>query len=129
MSGYPSCKQLLRFALVGGTTVAIDYIVYTFLLNLFSPSLSKAISFLCGSFFAYHLNRTWTFKVGVSNTFQVFRFALIYASSVIINVFANGLILSSFSVPNHWRLSIAFLLATAASAIYNFLGMKLFVFA
>lgn len=92
------------------------------------PSLAKTIGFLCGAIYAYQFNRTWTFKAGAADISQVARFCLVYATSMGINVLVNASILSLLPMIFQWRLNLAFLVATAISAAFNFLGMKLLVF-
>ena len=123
-----SLKQLKRFILVGTATVLIDFLIYRILVVPLDPPLSKAISFLAGSFFAYQFNRKWTFQAGNTNLFQVIVFAFVYCSSLVFNVVANSAILNSLPSLLPGRLALAFLAATVISASLNFLGMKLLVF-
>jgi putative flippase GtrA len=123
-----SLKQLKRFILVGTATVLIDFLIYRILVVPLDPPLSKAISFLAGSFFAYQFNRKWTFQAGNTSLFQVIVFAFVYCSSLVFNVVANSAILNSLPSLLPGRLALAFLAATVISASLNFLGMKLLVF-
>ena len=56
-------SQIIRFLIVGVTTVLIDYIFYFFLYFIgFSTSISKGISFIIGAIFAYVANKYFTFN-------------------------------------------------------------------
>jgi putative flippase GtrA len=127
--------QLMRFAVSGGTAVAIDYAVYM-LLSLwwmgFMQYPAKGISFIAGSVAAYFMNKLWTFqKTGYSKQ-EVLRFVCIYGISFGLNVLVHYLVLRY--AQSHWALwawldkTLAFLAATAVSSTTNFLGMKLWVF-
>lgn len=121
-------NQFFRFMLVGGSTVLIDLTFYELLLNWLLPSPSKTISFLCGAFYAYQLNRVWTFKSGTATLNQAARFTLVYATNLCINIWVNALTLAILPSFFQWRLIIAFAIAAATSATFNYLGMKLLVF-
>lgn len=128
MSQTSSRSQLFRFLLVGGSTVLLDLLVYKVLLTGLSPSLAKAISFLCGTVYAYQFNRVWTFKAGSASIPQALKFGLVYGTNLGINVGTNAAMLSLLPSALPWRLNLAFLIATGTSAVLNFLGMKWLVF-
>lgn len=120
-------RQLSRFLVVGTTTVALDMVVYTGLLALAVPvSISKAIGFVAGTIFAYNANRVWTFSV-FGGQRAIFRFLIVYFSGLALNVGANSLFVAILG-QGEITILIAFIAATGFSAIYNFLGMKFFVF-
>ena len=60
-------KEFIKYILVGLSTVLIDFLIYKFLIKFIVIYLAKTISFLCGTFFSYQLNRTWTFQSGKKN--------------------------------------------------------------
>ena len=122
-------KELLIFLIVGFTTVLVDFLTYKSLLYATSLNidLSKSVSFLVGTVFAYFANRKWTFGHKAHANGSIFRFVILYAVTLGLNVLINTAslkILNGFS----WDLTFAFLIATGASAVANFLGMKFFVF-
>jgi putative flippase GtrA len=125
-------KQILKFLLVGGTTVGIDYLTYSALLWAgLSIDLAKLLSFLTGTLFAYMANRAFTFAGGTTpppKGQDVFvRFLIVYVITMVINVALNHGILSLYG-SEEWGLTLAFLVATGTSATLNFLGMKFIVF-
>ncbi len=122
-------REITVFLIVGFITVLVDFLSYRTLIRLefININLSKAISFLTGSFFSYAANRFFTFKDNIYMPLSFWRFTILYLSTLVLNVFINLLILNIFSnFKNSFK--FAFLLATCASACLNFLGMKYFVF-
>lgn len=122
-------REINIFLIVGSLTVLTDCVIYRSLLlsGLFEINTAKAIGFLAGSLFAYCANRFWTFghKKHIDGT--MFRFILLYASTLWANIVINSTILQLLN-NSPWKLQIAFLFATAASATLNFIGMKWFAF-
>lgn len=119
----------MRFLIVGGTTVLIDFLTYRLLiwLKLF-VWISKTIGFITGTIFAYFANKTWTFQANVGGKEVFAKFLLVYFTNLFVNVSVNS------GLVGFWRkeeiaLWSAFLIATGCSATLNFLGMKFFVFA
>jgi len=122
--------ELFRFLLVGGTTVLIDLAAYRLLMFVgLAVPVAKATGFLIGTFFAYFANRMWTFAVtndGPSGG-EVLRFAAVYGGSLVANVVVNGVMLAVLG-RTELTIAVAFVIATATSALLNFLGMKFLVF-
>ena len=121
-------KELIKYILVGFSTVLIDFIIYKFLIKFIVIYLSKTISFLSGTFFSYQLNRTWTFKSGNPKLSQFIKYLIIHITSLVLNVFINSLLLNTYSKNYFLSYEISFFIATLTSAIYNFLLIKMFIF-
>lgn len=123
-------KELLRFLLVGFTTVAIDFASYRLLATAgLDTALAKGIGFIAGTVFAYLANRLWTFGASGSHPApgSIWRFALLYATTLVLNVGVNAVLLHAVGrLP--YGLQAAFVVATGMSAAANFVGMKYFVF-
>ena len=122
-------RELGIFLIVGLLTVLIDFLVYRGLVGVgvIGVDTAKGIGFLTGTLFAYVANRFWTFSHKSHAPGSVWRFVLLYLSTLMANVVINALALKVMAdimaaVP------MAFLLATGVSASLNFLGMKFFVF-
>jgi putative flippase GtrA len=92
-----------------------------------SVEMAKATGFLIGTLFAYFANRFWTFGHKPHVPGSVWRFAVLYASTLGANVLINSLALKLFT-DEIAAIPLAFLVATGVSASLNFLGMKFFVF-
>lgn len=122
--------EILRFLLVGATTVLIDFVVYRLIMFAgIATGAAKAMGFLTGTVFAYFVNRLWTFGATEQSggLLQVFRFTAVYGGSLVANVAVNGVILG-LAGRSEFVLAVAFVLATGVSATLNFVGMKFFVF-
>ncbi|MBK3773451.1 GtrA family protein [Azospirillum brasilense] len=121
-------RQASRFLVVGSTTVAIDMVVYALLLWLGAAVMpAKATGFIAGTVFAYFANRMWTFGGARGGVQTVLRFLGVYLLALVINVaLNNGVILLAGTGP--WSMAAAFLIATGASACFNFVGMRHFAF-
>jgi putative flippase GtrA len=143
-------KQLIKFFVIGVFASLVDLLFYYIMLQfipvfevdlnfvgtVFHPDnkdLSKTISFILGSLVTYNLNKYWTWKQKDRSHKRFVKFYTLYAFSLIINVFANKLALfiltenASFEwVP--MKFLVAFVFATGTSAVFNFVGQKLWVF-
>ncbi|MDY6484290.1 GtrA family protein [Acinetobacter faecalis] len=121
--------EVVKFLVVGSSTVIIDYICYIFIVEheITSINLAKAISFLIGTLFAYMANRFWTFKNNSNTISSLSRFSLLYTCTFLTNILINAFslkILSNIAIATQ----LAFLIATGVTACLNFIGMKFFVF-
>ncbi len=106
----------------------------------------KALGFLSGTLITYNLNKYWTWRTPDRNHKRLLNFFILYSVSFIINIAVNksalGLFhdnelvvmfrdagdkMSEFLAFKTDKL-FAFILATAASSIVNFIGQKIWVF-
>lgn len=121
-------REVSLFLIVGGTTVLVDFASYQLLLlsGVLDIDFAKATSFLIGTIFAYFANRFWTFSHKSPAHRSIARFAVLYASTLAVNVGVNALALQWYQ--GIGAIQLAFLFATGTSAVLNFIGMKFFVF-
>lgn len=122
-------REVVIFIIVGSITVLLDFLVYRSLLwnDFIVVDIAKALGFLVGTVFAYFANRFWTFSQNQQKPGSVWRFVLLYTSTLITNVYANAF--GIFLLANMLLVvEISFIFATGLSAVLNFIGMKLFVF-
>ena len=122
-------NEILRFLIVGITTVLIDFIFYYLILyfKIFEYELAKGISFIIGLIFAFFANKAWTFKSKNKSIDEYWKFLVIYSFSLVANIYINLSFLLILKSTN-FKLSLSFLIATSCSATINYLGMKYFVF-
>lgn len=92
-----------------------------------SIDTAKAMGFIVGTLFAYFANRFWTFGHKQHAAGSGWRFVALYTAALSANVLINALVLSVM-MGLAGAMSMAFLIATAVSAMMNFVGMKFFVF-
>lgn len=121
-------REATVFLIVGVTTVIVDFVAYKLLMQLIGVDIAKAVGFITGTVFAYFANRYWTFNHQVIRKNAVFRFALLYSMTLLINIIANRLVLNFFDIDQQYVV-VAFVCATGLSAVLNFSGMKWYVFA
>ena len=122
-------RELIIFLIVGASTVLFDFVSYRGLIQfqLLEVETAKATGFLVGTLFAYFANRYSTFSHNANAPGSAWRFSLLYACTLGINVSINTLALKLLA-DTSVAFQLAFLIATGVSASLNFLGMKLFVF-
>lgn len=117
-------KELLRFLVGGGSAVITDYVIYKILLSIgLDISIAKAISFICGSIVGFIINKLWTFESKSFVKSEIWRYAILYGITAVINSLINNLVIYILGIQ-----FIAFLCATGTSTVLNFLGQKFFVF-
>ena len=120
--------QLSRFIVSGVSTVIVDILIYSILINLgLNLALSKAISFVSGTIYSYFINKKWTFKaIGGLRTFL--KFIFVYLISLNINILINDYMINFFINKNFKSIFIAFFISTLFSATFNFVFLKKYVF-
>ena len=121
-------REAAIFLVVGSTTVFVDFCAYQLLLRVGLPvDWAKGVGFAVGMAFAYVANRIWTFGHVRPERASLLRFVALYLATLVLNVAANHLVLVLLA-GQAWAVPLAFLVATGASAVSNFIGMKYFVF-
>ncbi len=144
-------KQLIKFFVIGVLATLVDLFFYWILLQGIAEfiqhievlgyvfrfdhqDLSKSISFVIGSLVTYNLNKFWTWKQKDRSNLRFIKFYMLYGFSLILNVLANKFAL--YALHNYDFLEFvplkyffAFGFATGVSAVFNFAGQKLWVFA
>ncbi|WDM21574.1 GtrA family protein [Paenibacillus polymyxa] len=116
-------KQALKFVIVGSIAVIVDSVMYYFLSKLIWVELAKGLSFLCGMFFSYILNKWWTFSQKKRSFKVIFKFLVLYVSSLVLNVLINGIVLSFTK-----SYLVAFFTATLFCTFLNFIGQRWWVY-
>lgn len=121
-------REISIFLVVGLLTVLVDFCSYYLFLwtDLIEVAPAKTIGFVTGTVFAYFANKLWTFRHAQSGG-NLLRFGMLYGGTLALNVSINALVISLVG-QSRLGFAVAFFLATASSAILNFIGMKFFVF-
>ncbi|WDI43846.1 GtrA family protein [Bremerella sp. P1] len=120
-------RQILRFLVIGGSSVAIDGICYALITTLsgISPDIAKGISYVCGMLFGFWGNKLWTFESTKRSVSEPIVYVVIYACTLGLNVGINrGVLLLA---GDEFRL-LGFFLATGTTTVANFVGMKFLAF-
>ena len=116
-------KELKRFLIAGLSAVGTDFMTYYIMLNFLHHDIAKILSFILGTVTAFVVNKYWTFKRYEKSYKQIFKFIILYVTTLFVNVMVNRLVLDFAEL-----LFLAFLIATGASTILNFAGQKWWVF-
>lgn len=124
-------KQIRRFLVIGVLSVLVDLTVYL-LLNRFGlqTHLAKGISYVSGMVVGFVGNKFWTFESARRSAAEPLTYLLLYATTLMVNVAANAVVLSLFAdlLPPFWNRALAFLVATGVTTVLNFLGMRFVTF-
>lgn len=125
-------RQLGRFLVIGGSSVAVDLAAYALLtLAGLPPSISKGVSYASGMVVGFFGNKLWTFGSARRSLHEPFTYALLYAATFVVNVACNSGALRLSEVAAMDRapsLALAFFAATGVTTVLNFIGMRFVTF-
>lgn len=121
--------EFLRFLLVGGGAALLDLAIYLLLQVGGVPvPIAKGLSFVISSATAYQGNKHFTYRREAASMASVLLYALLYTGTLALNVAINGGVLTVLQLRESYEIGIAWTVATAVTAIINFVGTKLLVF-
>ncbi len=105
----------------------IDFAVYRLLVTQagYQNDLAKASGYLAGLIFGFFLNKLWTFESKKARLSEPLLYLAIYSFTFLLNLAINRALLAWFGES---AMPLAFLTATGASTICNYVGLKLVVF-
>jgi putative flippase GtrA len=120
-------RQVSRFAVVGGASVAVDLAVYWLLSSaaILPADAAKACSYAAGVVLGFCGNKWWTFGSRRRSASEPVVYIMLYAATLAVNVGCNRAVLAL--IGESGKLG-AFLVATGLTTVLNFLGMKLVTF-
>ncbi len=121
--------QLSSFILGGLIAVTLDWGAFFVLIHFcgISPNISKPISFIVGTVFAFYYNGTFSFQSNLDKS-QFIRHLILYTFSMTINLIVFTLIMRfipTFLAP---KSLLGLGLSTSVSMTINFVGMRNWVF-
>ncbi|MDQ8181638.1 GtrA family protein [Pelagicoccus sp. SDUM812005] len=117
--------QAIRFLMVSGISLSIDYGVYSTLshFTVLDSSWAKRLSFVCIFAWGYFAHKHFTFKNRGFSASEPLRFGLLYLTGWVINSLVHD-----YAASHPGASTPAFLAATFVWACWNFVGQKFFVF-
>jgi len=121
-----SLSQAARFGLVGVSNTLIDFALYWVLSRYVLVDqyvAAKMISYFGALANSYLMNKYWTFGSSERSLAEAVRFLFIIAASWGVNSLSMRFLIGAGSQD-----IVAFLLATLASAVFNFTLQKFFTF-
>jgi putative flippase GtrA len=117
--------QMFSFLIIGLSLVGVDLLMYLALVSVGGiETLAKFISVTTSVILSYILNARLTFKESFSKS-TFYRFVIVYGISIGLNVLSFKLLWGGCGINQ----SIAVVIASLISAIFNFTFLKLAVFA
>jgi putative flippase GtrA len=120
--------QVARYLVAGGSAVVVDFICYRSIMWMLDMKLlAKAIGYVAGTIYSFYVNRSFTFKRDSSDRAQVISYLFIYVLSMFLNTGINQAGLSLLGT-GEIGINASFVTAAIASAAFNFVCMKRFVF-
>jgi putative flippase GtrA len=117
--------EIIKFIVVGVFAVIIDGTTYALMIRTigFEHGLSKRLSFILGSVWAFFANKYFTFNSSAPARKEIILFSILYITTYSINGWIHDIT---------WEVSaldwLSFLTATATSTVINYLGQKFVVF-
>lgn len=123
----PSLKQFIKFSIVGGTGVVVDFVVYVFLTRVWHWQylLAATISFIFAVTSNFILNRYWTFKVDSKNiTAEYVKFFLVAVGGLIWTLFFLYIMVDIFG----WYDLVAKIIVLAIVVNWSFWLQKYWTF-
>jgi putative flippase GtrA len=119
-------RQVRRFLVVGGLSVAVDFVGYALLVLLWIPTpIAKGLSYIAGMVLGYFGNKHWTFGSRRRSISEPAAFAVLYAVTLVVNIGINSAVMAVLGPEVR---VLAFLVATGTTTVLNFLGMRLVAF-
>jgi putative flippase GtrA len=128
LSTHSTRGQVARYLVAGTSAVVVDFILYRLIMWTFDVRLlAKAVGYVGGTVYSFYVNRSFTFKRDRSNRQQVIAYLAIYVLSMFLNTGLNQLGLLTLGT-GEIGINVSFAIAAVASAAFNFVCMKRFVF-
>ena len=121
-----SFRQIIRFAVVGLLSSAINYGIFYLLFTHFNVnySASTAIGFMTGVLAGFLFNKAWTFSESDESKKFILPYFLVYLFSLGASLLFMKLAVEVF----HIDARIANFLSIGFTTVLNFLGIKILVF-
>ena len=120
-------RQVGRFLVIGGASVATDCAVYLLLTGFFgcATHVAKGLSYVAGMAVGFVGNKYWTFRSSRHSASEAVSYTLLYAVTLAANIGVNAAVLAALGPSSK---PLAFLVATGVTTALNFLGMRLVTF-
>ncbi len=121
--------QFSRFFVGGLVAVSLDWGTYLLLVQFggIEPNVSKVVSFIVGTVFAFYYNGMISFQSNLGKT-QFIRHISLYTFSMFLNVATFNSAMKTAPVFLGSTSFISLTLATSVSMFLNFFGMRSWVF-
>jgi putative flippase GtrA len=135
-------RQAKRFCVVGVVNTAVDIVVLNLLILIAGTghtgplfTVFKTVSFFAALLNSYWMNSKWTFvdetAGGRPSVSQGAQFIVVSVLSAVVNIASASYVATFMSPPadlQHYWPTVAALVGTVFSFVFNFIGYKFFVF-
>lgn len=121
-------KSVVRYVVVGVSSLAVDYTVLLVLFHVFGVNVAVAsiIAMVCGLVVNFMLNKLWSFKAE-GGTKQSIKQAVLYGTLVVVNLAFTSWF-ASYMLTLHIGPEISKLVSTAIITLWNYILYKLLIF-
>ena len=120
--------ELVRYILAGGTAFLLDFLVFTFFVNVFQVHylVSNVIGYAAGLLLVYYLNSRWVFSVRRFDQNSI-EFSIFFAIAVV-GLFLSEIFIWLFAEQFLLTLSLSKILSAALVFGFNFVLRKIILF-
>jgi putative flippase GtrA len=121
-------KSLVRYVVVGASSLAVDYTILLVLFHLFGVHVAVAsvIAMICGLIVNFLLNKLWSFQAE-GGAKQSAKQAVLYGTLVVINLTFTSWF-ASYMLTLHIGPEVSKLVSTATITLWNYILYKLLIF-
>lgn len=122
----PAFKQLIRFLITGTIATLISTAVFLMSLKIFGIHylISNLLSFIVSFSFNYILNKNWSFENKEKKLSNIIKYLSLYLTSLLLSSVILKVSVETFGlIPE-----IGFIISLCFTTIFNFSGLKFFVF-
>jgi putative flippase GtrA len=121
-------KPVVRYVVVGVSSLAVDYSILLVLFHIFGVNVAIAsiIAMVCGLVVNFMLNKLWSFKAE-GGAKQSVKQAVLYGTLVVINLAFTSWF-ASYMLTFHIGPEISKLVSTATITLWNYALYKVLIF-
>ena len=118
-------REIIKFIVVGVLAVLIDGTTYAVMVRAmgFEHGLSKRVSFILGSIWAFFAQKHYTFNSPAPARKEIVLLSILYITTYFVNGWIHDITWKKIDLD--W---LSFLTATTTSTVINYLGQKFVVF-
>lgn len=117
-------RKIIKFILAGGSSTAIDFVIYIVLSKWLNVTLAKFISMCISCTYSYCINKVWTFRVAEkTNVKYIVKYALCQIINIMVNVGTNTYLYNLID-----NKLISYVIATSLAMMCNYFLQRFLVF-
>ena len=122
---YSIKAEFLRWAIVAGTTFALDTFLFACMYLFFNHVfIANSVSFVISTLYNFLFHKHWTYKSSDSSHAPSLR----YSGLLVVSFFINSIFINIFLLFHHSSVASK-VFASMITLVFNYLGLRYFVFA